>query len=386
MKYIKKMAVAMGLKIVYDQLQDLYLTVRGFHLLSREQTFAFLALYEVKVISENLISLPQVANRGDNEKIIFPFKESISNRLCVWKYQNPKQYVQLSKYGSVVIKRNVLCTDWTHTSFYKDIWKRDNRYSVTVPSVIAPFSHLQDGIWYGGYFDFVFHVLAKICRIKDTLSKEDFENTYMSYPLFNAPYEKDYLNLLGFNLDNLIDSRECKVISPRAIIGNKGNWYPNKADILSLKTHIERKFKPAKTASNRIYIRRSNRRCIVNEYELITALKKFNFIVIEDKDRTIMEQMSIYHNASFILGPHGASFSNIIWCDPGTHLFELFSRNYMPDFFLYLTTVMDMKYSAYYEESTEINNNYSDAVTEDIYVSVPKLELCLKKVFTNELC
>lgn len=383
MKYIKKVARAIGLKVIYNLLRDLLLKWRGFNLLNLQETAAFMTPYEIKVIPGDKALLPQIINCADNKKIIFPQKESITDQVYVWEYRSSKQNAQLSKNGSTIIERKVLCTDWNSNSFYQDIWKKDNRAVKSVQSVIALFSQFQDGIFYGGYYDFIFLVVTKLCRIKDAFPKEDFSDVVLSYPLFNAAYEIDYLQLLDINIDNLVDSRIYKVEAPHIITANSAHWHPNLTDILSLKRYIEKKFQPVKTESNRIYISRSGRRHIINEDELVVLLKKFNFLIIEDKKRTVIEQISIYHNASFILGPHGASFSNIIWCEPGTHLFELFSCNYAPDFFLYLATIMEMKYSAYYEDTADNNVNYLDGLVEDIYVSIPKLETCLKTIFKD---
>jgi hypothetical protein len=384
MKYIKMMARAIGLKIIYNRLQDFLLKQHGFNLLNRAKSIDFMSPYEVKEISGNRALLPQIVNAADSEKIIFLEKESITDKVYVWDYQGIGKNAWVSKYGSVIIERKVIPIDWNHNSFYKDIWKRDERTVKTAPAMIALFSQFQDGIFYGGYYDFVFLVATKLSRIKDALPNEDLSEMVISYPLFNAAYETDYLKLLGFKTDNLIDSRVCKVITPRLITGNSAHWHPNLEDILSLKRHIGKNFKPTKTASSRIYISRSGRRCITNEDELILLLKKFHFLIIEDKERTITEQISIYHNASIILGPHGASFSNIIWCQPGTHLFELFSPNYAPDFFLYLATIMEMKYSAYFEGSADSKVNYLDGLVEDISISIPKLEICLENIFRTE--
>jgi len=381
MKFVKNVARGIGLKAVYTPLRDLLLKWRGFQLLDQKQTVAFMEPYLLAMIPENRALLPQIADCADHQKIIFTAKESITDRHYVWEYRDPELKARVSRYGSVVIKGKVLCTDRTHSSFYRNIWKKDERPVFAAPMLIAPFSHFQEGVGYGGYFDFVFFVVVKICRIKDALPGEDFTDTVISYSPFNGDYENEYLQLLDLNPDNLIDCSVNKVISPRVITGNGRNWHPNIADILSLKRHIETKFRPVKTASDRIYISRSGRRRIINEDELIALLKQFNFSIIEDKKRSVTEQISIYHNASFILGPHGASFANIIWCEPGTHLFELFSCNYAPDFFLYLTNVMGMKYSAYYEGTPDSKVNYLDGISENIYVSIPKLEVCLKNIF-----
>lgn len=368
----------MGLKIIYDAIQISILKLRGFYLLNKAETLSFMSPYLVRYISGNSISLPQILNGEDENHVIFPQKTSDTDEVYIWEYQHPKKNVFFSRYGSLIIKHKVLCTDWNHNSFLRDIWKKDSRPVLKTPSVIALFSQYQDGVWYGGYYDFVFLVATKISRIIDAFPNGNISKMKISYRLFNAHYETEYLQLLGISPENLVDSSLNKVMAPRVITGNSARWHPNLSDILSLKQNIQKKFQPVKAASkNRIYVSRACRRKILNEEALIEMLKKFDFQVIEDKPRSVEEQITIYHNASFIIGPHGASFSNVIWCEPGAHLFELFSHNYAPDFFLYLAAVMDMKYSAYYEEDGE-RINYVDALSEDIYVSIPKLEKCLE--------
>jgi hypothetical protein len=383
-RYIKRAARAIGLKTLFKAIENTMLKLRGFNLLGLEPTIAFMRPYEVKDIGCNQAFLPLIPNCGNNTITIFPKKETNTDKVYVWEYKNDKQPARLSKYGLVIINKKVLCTDWNQSSFYKDIWKADKRTRKKDPTLIALFSQFQDGIMYGGYYDFIFLVATKLCRIKDAFPNEDMTDMAIAYPLFNAPYEPEYLQLLGFNPEKLTDTTKYNISSSRLITGNSAHWHPNKADILSLKKNIEKQFKPIETESKRIYISRSGRRSIINEDELIILLKKFDFVIIEDKKRTVKEQIDIYYNASFILGPHGASFSNIIWCKPGTHLLELFSPNYAPDFFLYLATLMDMKYSAYYDSAPDSNIDYLAGLVEDIHVSIPKLKSCLESIFINK--
>ena len=160
--------------------------------------------------------------------------------------------------------------------------------------------------------------------------------------------------------------------------------YPNSADILLLKKYVESNVKVQKSEKRRIYISRSGSRRVENEDQLIELLKKFNFKIIEDVPRTVREQIEIYKNASFIIGPHGASFMNVIWCDPGTHLFELFSPNYRRDHFRYLAKIVDMNYSAYYYKAGTNSTEVEYALLEDLVVSIPEIESCLNDFFEHD--
>ncbi|MES2426871.1 MAG: glycosyltransferase family 61 protein [Bacteroidota bacterium] len=377
---IKNTARAIGLKTIYNRLIYLALKYRGFELLSLEQTVAFMAPYTLKTLPEQTVILPRVIDCAEPEKILFKIHHYVNEAQHVWKYDDAKKKPRISRYGSVIIRGKVLLTDRIHDSFFKDVWKKDDRPVIVAPVVIAPFSHYQLPTKFFGYFDFVFCLLVKLFRIKEALPDADFSDILITYPPFNGQFETEYLTLLGINPNNLIDSSKYRIESPCVYTADGPNWYPHPDDIFSLKRYIEKKLKPVKTASNRIYVSRAGRRRILNEDELIIALKKFNFVIIEDKPYSIEEQISIYHNASFIIGPHGASFANVIWCDPGTHLFELFSPNYVPGFFVHLATIMGLKYTAHYEGVPDSNINYIQGISEDIHVSVAEVERCLKNI------
>ena len=118
---------------------------------------------------------------------------------------------------------------------------------------------------------------------------------------------------------------------------------------------------------------------MLNESEVIDLLKQYNFRVIEDKPCSVAEQVAIYRNTGFIIGPHGTSFTNILWCQPGAHLFELFSPTYYPDFFRYLATLLGLGYSAYFQGPARADNS-GHGLADDIHVSIPELSRCLDKL------
>jgi hypothetical protein len=374
------------LKIIYYRVRKPIFKIRGYQLLDLTQTITFMKRHLVRHDTGMLVQLPHVVNAGDLQTTIFEEKQIVTDDVYVWKYHDTKRKGKLSKYGSLVLKGKVLCTDWSTYSFYKDIWKRDTRAKKDVPAFIALFSHYQDGILHGGYFDFVFLIATKLCRIKDTFPEIDFSQMFISYPIFKSAYETELLQLLDIDISRIVDSRECQLRSSEIITANIAHWYPHLEDILSLKKYILQKITPAPNTGKRIYIGRSCRRNIINEDELIPMLKSLDFTIIEDNPRSISEQISIYYNASFIIGPHGASFSNIIWCKPGTHLMELFMPDYVPDFFLYLATIMGISYSAYYEGVKNPSADYRESLVKDIYVSVPKLEMHLKEMLYSQKC
>lgn len=355
----------------------------GFDILSREETIDFLESYRISTSPGNQTILPAVHDFVDPGKVLFT--ESVVNTEPghVWRFEKGTQQARLLRYGTLFVDGKVLCTDWrAGRRLLNDIINLKKRTKHQIDALIAPWSHYSDGIRFGGYYDYVILIAAKLCRIKEALPETVFNRLAVVYPLFGTSYERELLTLIGIEPHQLYDSRLTDVGFKTAVVGNSGHWfYPNMADLIALKRQVEAKLPAVSYESNRVYISRSGRRRILNEDALIALLKKYDVKIIEDKPRSIAEQVSIYRNASFIIGPHGASFSNILWCQPGTHLIELFSPNYFPDFFLFMAQGLGLRYSAHY--SGPKSENQFGKLEEDITVSIPDLERSLTALFTE---
>ncbi len=354
----------------------------GLDLLSKSQTNAYLADYLVATNRGNSLTLPGVANLAAPNQQIFPQTEVSTEPTRVWRYERGQKQATLLPCGVLLTDRKVLNTDyWSHDMF-KGSMNRKKRVTQHTQTLIAPFSHYFDGDVFVGYYDFMFLVAAKLCRIKATLSTDELANSLVAYPLVNTSYEREFLELIGFRPNQIVDSRETNVQFENCLLGNHDNWaHQNKGDIIGLKKLVEGKLQIRRTQRNRVYISRAGRRRIVNEEALIAMLSRYDFHIIEDKPRTIAEQCAIYKNASFILGPHGASFTNFIWCEPGTRVVELFSTKYAPNYFLYLAELMGLNYSAYCQN--DVSNLDMGTIGDDILVSIPELERCLIGLFAQ---
>ncbi|MFD2935263.1 glycosyltransferase family 61 protein [Spirosoma flavum] len=370
------------IKDVLRKLIQLLLKQFGVNLLTKEQTEDYLEPYLMKSSPKTHRVMPNVQNHANSARLIFRPTGAVTHQSNVWNYVPNTTNIKQLPYGGILVDTKVLCTDFESHHVVKNFLTAGKRTVSEHHIVIAPWSHYLDGISFGGYYDFVILVAAKLCRIRESLPEDVFSEAVLSYPLFKTAYEQEYLALIGFEQNRIFDSRLHEIRFNRCILGNSGHWfYPNPADIMALKKLVEKVLKPQRTEFNRIYISRAGRRRVANEANLITLLEKYNFIIIEDKPRSVAEQVTIYKNASFIMGPHGASFTNIIWCEPGTHLFELFSSTMVIDHFRYLSQAMDMTYSAYCHDIKMGNSRY--ALEEDIFVSIADLEKSLNELFEH---
>ncbi len=351
----------------------------GIAFLNSSQTDSFLDSYRISGHSADTFTLPEIVDLGQPTKRYFPAEQATNQPVSVWLYEASAGAAKQYPYGSIQIGRKVLCLDINTDDFHRNLSPPIQRTTQFSPTLIAPWSHYLDGVMWGGYYDFVFLVAAKLCRIKEALPESDFKSAFVAYPLFGTAYERNFLDLLGISADRVVDSRTTNVTFERCILANAGHWfYPNKADLLALRKYVLAQVSPARGPRKRIYISRSGRRRILNEPEITALLQTYGFEIIEDIPRSVTEQVQIYQNAEFIIGPHGASFSNILWCQPDTHLFEIFAPTYTPGFFRYLAHTLGLGYSAYYHGPAG-TGDWASGLEDDIYVSVPELKLCMQK-------
>jgi hypothetical protein len=315
----------------------------GIELLDWSSTKSVLSKNSIAHENEKSYLLPTVIDIADANKIIFPEKEIIAPETYVWKFDVKRGKASLLRNGSLSINGSVLDTDFGNLIVLKDRLKLNKRTIKPAKLVIAPWSH-----YWAGYYDYVYFVVAKLVRMKQTMSDNDWNEALVAYPMMHTSFEDELLTLIGFRTSQVVDTRITTVPFETCLLGNSSSWfYPNSTDILALKKLFQERLIPNETSNKRIYISRAGRRKVNNEPALIAVLQKYDFTIIEDKQRTIAEQAEIYYNASILIGPHGASFANIIWCKPGTRLIELFPVNYMPEYFRYLAHILDLNYSAY---------------------------------------
>ena len=88
-------------------------------------------------------------------------------------------------------------------------------------------------------------------------------------------------------------------------------------NFLNPKTNVE--------SSKKIYVTRedSNYRKIINEGDVVSLLRDKGYKVINPQLYEIDEQIDIFYNAEKIIAPHGSNLANIIFCKPGTEIYEI---------------------------------------------------------------
>ena len=115
----------------------------------------------------------------------------------------------------------------------------------------------------------------------------------------------------------------------------------------------------------KIYIRRedANYRVILNEADLIDKLKKNGFYVINTSQYEILDQISFFLNAKVVLSPYGSGLANIIFCNPGTKVYEIgpnsnhFYDNTLSKRYENLCKICNIKYHKFVCDSVDVKKH-----------------------------
>jgi hypothetical protein len=237
-----------------------------------------------------------------------PGKESI--------FRRGKAIRELAVMSCGVVRVNggiLLQTDFGNRSALVD-FQGSRRH---VPHAAALWSHP-----FRGYYHYVSEIAPKICLLQEKYGKA-LNGITLCYPGSHRPYETEILSLLEVPGDKIHDtSLKGGVTADAVSVVPMEGWFqpPPNLDLLS------RRLLPLATRGHEggafLYLKRTVKRRCLNEGDFLPELIKMGFTVIDDTPKSVAKQIALYRRARIIMGPHGAAFTNMIWCDPGVRIVE----------------------------------------------------------------
>jgi capsular polysaccharide biosynthesis protein len=131
----------------------------------------------------------------------------------------------------------------------------------------------------------------------------------------------------------------------------------------------------------RIYISRANAsyRRTLNEGEVTGVLKELGFKVVRLDLMAVAEQALLFNGAKVVVAPHGAGLTNIVFCQPGTKVIELFSPQYVNVCYWSLANQVGLDYYYILGEGRKPAEGVDlHLVGEDILINLDELSSTLK--------
>ena len=215
---------------------------------------------------------------------------------------------------------------------------------------------LVQGVSGENYFHFLFDLLAKlkICEQKISLDKIDYY-----YVPGNINWQKKIFLHFGINEGQLISSKIHRHVRAKKLIALDHAWYHKgyiQDEIENFPEwivywlrekflEIGKKFE----CNKNIFIDRSeskfNHCKFQNNEEIINFLKSKGFTSYKVGELDFLEQVYLFSNAKTIIGPHGAAFTNIIFCKPKTNIIEILPYKRKSNKCERISNILDLNYS-----------------------------------------
>ncbi|MBD2464964.1 DUF563 domain-containing protein [Oscillatoria sp. FACHB-1407] len=231
------------------------------------------------------------------------------------------------------------------------------------------------------YFHWMFDVLPRLELIRSSgidLAKIDYFLVNQS-----LTFQQESLAQLGILSSQILEPKDYPHIRADQLIvpsfPGTISWMPEWTCHFLQHLFLDNTLIAQTKPIERLYITRhqtSNRR-VINEAEVIEVLEQFGFQSVALESMTIAEQAALIHHAKVIVAPHGGGLTNIVFCQPGTKIIELFSPNYVYSCYWFISNLLQFEH--YYllgEVPLGFQFNHllhPNARTEDILINITRL-------------
>ncbi|WP_017718506.1 tetratricopeptide repeat protein [Kamptonema formosum] len=234
------------------------------------------------------------------------------------------------------------------------------------------------------YFHWMFDILPRINLLRRCgIDMERIDKFLISSRL---PFQRETLNALGIPESKILETSQFPHLKATKLVVPSFSgtiaWMPKWACDFLRGDFLKDSEAPEKI--ERIYISRAlaeNRR-VINEYEVINLLSKLGFRNVTLESMSVAQQAWLLANAKVVVAPHGGGLTNLVFCQPGTQVIEIFSPNYVYPCYWLVSNIVGLEYYCAFGE-TLAGGNFHKIICpspriEDIFVNLDQLLKVLK--------
>jgi len=138
---------------------------------------------------------------------------------------------------------------------------------------------------------------------------------------------------------------------------------------------------------DKIYISREKQvlRRVENEEEVMELLKKYGFKKVIAEEFSYDEQIKIFSKAKYLIGPHGAGFTNILFMEKGSSFMEFITQPTTLNYTDYYRLASNLGINYFYQKTTVgESSQVKDFHHANMIVDVKKLEENLQLMIKND--
>lgn len=201
--------------------------------------------------------------------------------------------------------------------------------------------------WGRAYYHWMFEVLPRVHLVQASLHDVEL------YALHSCreDFQIETLKMLGVKQDEILELTEpSRIQSSRLVVtpvleALAPLWVCNFLRRLVLGSE------PVTVEQwRRLYISRAGAkrgRPVANEREIETVLDSRGFETVRLEELSVKEQAELFASAEVVVGPHGAGFANLVFCQPGAKVVEFFNRSYVHPLYWMLSNRVQLQYFAF---------------------------------------
>ena len=338
-------------------------------------------LYYKKIVSKTFENIHgkvflkrNIYNHIDITRVNDTFLKSYDNKKYnIYIVKNARIFTDNNE-NVAVIKDNVLIPKLSFQQIKGKLLhaKYNSVIKKGTPSLMKKFSGTVLNLAQGGsgnnYFHFFFDIIPKIFIIKKKyINKINFY--YVAAP---KVWQIKIFKILGIREKSLINSSKYKHIFADKIISLDHPWYhkgyfqeqvkklPRWIIFINRKLFLN-KAKKIKS-SKKIFLDRSrskyNHCQIFNQRKFNKWIKEKKITSYKPENLSLEKQIYLFNKASIILGAHGAAFTNIIFCRPGTKIIEIIPADHPNRKCERISKILKLKYFRIITKPKNTNKNF----------------------------
>lgn len=239
------------------------------------------------------------------------------------------------------------------------------------------------------YFHWFSESISRLLNFYENNTDEEKLIILLPTSLSKYEYISKSLDLLGFEYEFIKNKSKIFVetlyVAPHLISsGHHNENIMKKMKNLFLENNTIIK----DNCKERVYITRKNAgmRKILNEDELTNVLKKYNFEIIQMENFNWMEQIGLMKNVKFLIAPHGAGLTNMLFTSNKLSILELLplrDNNTLNNCFYSLSSSLGYNYYYQFPEKQIKSSKGEDGGESNMIINIEFFEKNLSQMLES---
>jgi capsular polysaccharide biosynthesis protein len=209
-------------------------------------------------------------------------------------------------------------------------------------------------------------------------------------PSTHYGYQTETLELLGIPANKIITGVEYPHLTADRIIASTAPRGNHTLVPRWLGQFIRDAFLPlvngedlsAAAKAPHLYISRSDSaiRNVLNEKELLEALKTYKFKSVISSKYSILEKIRMFSQAEVVVSATGAGLISMFFCKPGTKIIEIFHEGFVIEPFYDIATKIDLDYDYIICKGDKPVHDAADGQRQHLFVETDQVVEILEKM------